>query len=400
MTPDVEIVSDKLPGKTLVTACLDRRIMALADRGQSSGAIGDRWAAMCADAVRGWNGAEQSAPGGDHPFRIVRVARLDDVPAVAATASKRGLQNPDFLVLGHGDGETIVQGLDAKFSAETAKPRQVSAGVVRDLLELRAILEPITGAVPEDAVVLDGMFLCPDYALTRLVFRGQPGMLRPSVRPDQVMLIDAPADEFFADVPGGSLIPSFASIDELDLSPDDSLLASLYYFRLVRSVAGIQSDERRPLLGDGERYDVDYDVLRADLDARSRQADSAIDLVRAWDRDADTIRGQRDAVEQVAGLPIIAGELREKVERAAFDAGRVAPSVNKVRRRVGSWYRSELRDLVGPIVPPVDDLGAVLDRIGRAGRTLMPALGRRTTEIIAEMVEESPPREESAPGDG
>lgn len=398
VTPDVDIVSDKLPGKTLVTACLDRRIMALADRGQSSGAIGDRWAEMCADAVRGWGGAEQTAPGGDHPFRIVRVARLDDVPAVAATASKRGLQNPDFLVLGYGDAETIVQGLDAKFSAETAKPRQVSSAVVRDLLQLRTILEPITGEVPDDVVVLDGMFLCPDYPLTRLVFQGQPGMLRPSVQPGQVMLIDSPADVFFSTVPGGGLISQFASIDQLGVGPDDSLLASLFYFRLVRSVAGIQSDERRPLLGDGERYEVDYDVIREDLAIRRRHTDSAMELVRVWDRDADAIRSQRDAVEQVAGLPIVAGVLREQIERAAVNAGRVAPSVNKVRRRIGGWYRTELRTLVGPIIPPVDDLGAVLDRIGRAGRSLMPALGRQTSEIVAEMVEESPMREEVAPG--
>lgn len=395
VTIDLDIISEKLPGKSLVTACLDRRIMALADRGQSSGAIGDRWAAMCAAAVQGWNGAEQSAPGGDHPFRITRVARLDDVPAVAATASKRGLQNPDFLVLGLGEGEAIVQGLDAKFSAETAKPRQVSASVVRDLLQLRTILEPLTGEVPEDVVVLNGMFLCPDYPLTRLVFQGQPGMLRPSVRPDQVMLIDSPADEFFAPVPGGSLIPSFASIDQLDVNLDDSLLASLYYFRLIRSVAGIQSDERRPLLGDGERYDVDYEILRRDLDDRRRLAESAIDLVRGWDRDADMVRSQRDAVEQVAGLPIVAAELREKIERSAAGAGRVAPSVNKVRRRIGAWYRSELRELVGAIVPPADDLGAVLDRVSRAGRSLMPALLKRTSEIVAEMVDESPLREEA-----
>jgi len=395
VTRDVEIVSDKLPGRTLVTACLDRRIMALADRGQSSGAVGDRWAAMCAQAVRAWNGAEQSAPGGGDPFRITRVVRLDDIPAVAATASKRGLQNPDFLVLGTEDDETIVQGLDAKFSAETAKPRQVSASVVSDLLQLRNLLEPITGPVPDDVVVLDGMFLCPDYPLTRLIFKGQPGMLRPSVRPDQVMLIDAPADEFFGPVPGGNLISSIASIDGLPVEIEESLLASLYYFRLVRSVAGIQSDERRPLLGDGERYEVDYDIIGDDLEDRRSHAASAIDLVREWDRDADLIRGQREAVEQVAGLPIIAGELREKIDRAAYAAGRLPPSVNRVRRRIGSWYRTELRESVGPVLPPVDDLGAVLDRIGRAGRSLMPALDRRTAELVAEMVQEAPLREDA-----
>lgn len=396
MTRDVDIVSDRLPGRTLVSACLDRRVMALADRGQSSGAVGDQWAAMCADSVEGWNGAEQSAPGGVDPFRVTRVVRLDDVPAVAATASKRGLQNPDFLVIGHGDSGTIVQGLDAKFSAETAKPRQVSVQVVSDLLQLRALLEPLTGVLPEDIVVLDGMFLCPDYALTRLAFTGQPGMLRPSVRPEQVMLIDAPAEDFFGPVAGGWLIGSFADLDRIGIDVENSLLASLYYFRLVRAVAGIQADERRALLGDGERYEVAYDIIQSDLTSRRTQADSAIELVRLWDRDADAIRSQREAVEQVAGLPVVSGELRERIERSAWQQGRNAPSLNKVRRRLGGWYRSELRELVGPIVPPVDDLGSVLDRVGRAGRSLIPALNRRTAEVVDEMVAESPLRDEAS----
>ena len=394
MKRDLEIVSDKLPGCTFVTACLDRRIMALADRGQSSGAVGERWAAMCAVAVGGWAGADQSAPGGNDPYRIGQVVRLDDVPAVAATASRRGLQNPDFLVIGQSDGETVVQGLDAKFSAETAKPRQVSAGVVEDLLQLRTVLEPLTGTLPDDVLVLDGMFLCPDYPLTRLVFQGQPGMMRPSVRPEQVMLLDAPAWDFFGEIEGGQLRPQFAGIDGLDIDVDDSLLASLYYFRLVRAVAGIQSDERRPLLGNGERYEVDYEVLARDAGTRSRNAGSAIELVRSWDRDAESVRGQREAVEQVAGLPIVTGELRELIERTAFDAGRVPPSLNRVRRRLGGWYRGELRALVGAIEPPVADLGAVLDRVGRAGRSLIPALGEQRRQVVSEMVAESPVREE------
>lgn len=395
MKQDVEIVSEKLPGKTFVAACLDRWVMALADRGQSSGAVGDRWAAMCAAAVQSWPGAEQTAPGGEHPFRISRVVRLDDVPEVAATASRRGLQNPDFLVIGQGDDEMVVQGLDAKFSAETAKPRQVSAPVVHDLLQLRPLLEPLTGPLPEAIGVLDGMFLCPDYPLTRLVFKGQPGMLRPNVAPEQVMLIEAPPSDFFEPVDGGRLIGQFAAIDALDVGLDDSLLASLYYFRLVRAVAGIQADERRPLLGDGERYEVDYDILAADTGERRSRADSAIAMVRDWDRDAESIRAQREAVERVAGLPIVSGELREVIEHASLQAGRVPPSLNKVRRRLGGWYRDELRQRVGPVLPPVDDLGAVLERVARAGRALIPALEQRTRQVVAEMVAESSLREDA-----
>lgn len=391
MTDDIDIRSDRLPGGSFVTACLDRRIMTLADRGQSSGAIGDRWAVLCAGAVSDWVGSSQSAPGGEHPFAIERVVRLDDVPAIAAAASRRGLQNPDFLVLGAGDGEAILQGLDAKFSAETAKPRQVSAGVVRDLLQLRELLEPHAGTIDDDVVVLDGMFLSPDYPLTRLVFSGQLGMLRPSVRPEQIILIDAPAWRFFDDsVAGSGLIGPMAAIDALPVGLDESLLASLYYFRLVRSAAGIQADERRPLLSDGARYVVDYDIIGPDIVRRGRDAGSAIAMVREWDRDVDIVRGQREAVEQVAGLPVQSSQLRELIEQVSIGSDRVPPSINKVRRRLGGWFRSELRDRVGPIDPPVDDLGSTLDRVARASRELFPILQRRQREFVAEMLDEGP----------
>jgi hypothetical protein len=175
------------------------------------------------------------------------------------------------------------------------------------------------------------------------------------------------------------------------------MLVALYYFRLVRAAAGIQADERRPLLGDGERYVVDYDIVAEGLRQRRKGAPSAIEMVWQWDRDAEFVRSQREAVEQVAGLPVIAGELRNQIERQAAASGRIPPSVNKVRRRLGSWYRAELRELVGPIRPPVSDLGSILDRVGRAGRSLMPSLERETRQVVEELVSESPSVEEGVP---
>lgn len=390
---DVDVTSAALPGGSLVSAALDRRVMALADRGQASGAIGDRWATITAEAVDDWAGGMQTAPGGHDAFQVERVVRLDDAPQVAATASRRGLQNPDFLVVGQRDGETVIQGLDAKFSAETAKTRQVSAEIVRSLLELRHVLTPLTGELPNDVAVVNGMFLCPDYPLTHLVFTGRAGIVRPAVAPYEVMLIEAPAPAFFEAIDGGGLIAPFASIDAPPLDVGDSLLASLYYFRLVRAVAGIQSDQCRPLLDGSHRYEVSYQRIADELPRRSRNASSAWAMVRQWDRDAEFVRNQRQAVEQVAGLPFIASELRLRIERAAAHEGRMPPSVNKVRRRLGGWYRQQLQERIGPVDPPVDDLDAVLRQVGAAGRQLMPALGRETDRIIEELVADAPARE-------
>ena len=46
-------------------------------------------------------------------------------------ASKRGLQNPDLLVIGAQDDHRVIRAADAKFSIETARAKQVSADVVR-----------------------------------------------------------------------------------------------------------------------------------------------------------------------------------------------------------------------------------------------------------------------------
>ncbi len=57
---------------------------------------------------------------------VEQVIRLDALPHVARAASKRSLQNPDFVLLGRRDGELTLQAADAKFSIETARSKQVS----------------------------------------------------------------------------------------------------------------------------------------------------------------------------------------------------------------------------------------------------------------------------------
>src|SRR5262245_23708935 len=103
---DNRIVRSRLlPGGDLVAAVLNRQLMVLADRGGASGSVGRRWADVCAAAVAGLVGQASPVPGGGPaPFVIERVARLDDVPRIATVASRRGLQNPDFLFVGTHDG--------------------------------------------------------------------------------------------------------------------------------------------------------------------------------------------------------------------------------------------------------------------------------------------------------
>src|SRR5829696_6093479 len=93
--------SPLLPGGDIVAALLDREVMGLADRGGASNLIGDRWADIAAAHAATWPQRNQVITvENQEPFPVARVDRLDATPEVAAAASKRGLQNPDLVLIG------------------------------------------------------------------------------------------------------------------------------------------------------------------------------------------------------------------------------------------------------------------------------------------------------------
>lgn len=111
-------------------------------------------------------------------------------------------------------------------------------------------------------------------------------------------------------------------------------------------------------------------------------------LILQWDADVQTVRNQRASVEQVAGLPIPGRELRPRTQAIAESLGADPPSANQVRRRLGSWFRTELRDRVGPVNPPVPDLPAVLRQISLAGRDLAPQAEAELERVVRELIAE------------
>jgi hypothetical protein len=380
--------SPLLPGGDLVSALFDREVMGLADRGGASNLIGDRWADMAARHVATWIGTERRLHGDDQdPLRIVRVDRLDATPAVAAAASKRGLQNPDLLLIGQRGDQQAVQAADAKFSVETARSKQVSPEVVLGLMELRNHVPGILAGVSERVRIESGVFLCPDYPLTHLMLRHRRGIVRTTVRREEVVLVPAVPDQFWDGVPGAELIPPLAATDNLAARPHENLMAGVYYFRLARAAVGFWLDATKPLLLHNDMVIVDIDAVRDETVRRSREAVSAIELIRRWDADVQTIRNQRAAIDQVAGLPIPGRDLRPMAARIALAVGADPPSANQVRRRLGSWYRGVLRDRFGPIPPPVADLPSILRQFADAGRDLGPQAERELERIVLELVE-------------
>ncbi len=390
---DGTLRSPRLPGGSLIDAVLDRSVMGLADKGGASGLVGARWADLCADHVAGWHGRAMGVPANVHrptPFQVHtvdRVVRLDDTPAIAATAASQALQNPDFFIIGEHEGRHTLQAADAKFSVETARAKQVSSEVLSGLLTLGPLIEDLLGDLQEP-VLVDGLFICPDFPLTHLMLRKRHGIVRSTVRADQVEMFPASGAEFFGPVPGASIMAPLAAADRLPISIDDSLLAALYYFRLARAAGGCWLDATGPLLAYADTRLMDEEAVREEVIARGAGARSAWELIQTWDLDVQSVRNQRLQVEQVAGLPIINRELRELINRLAAANGGEAPSMNKVRRRIGGWYRAQLRAEFGPILPPVANLAPVLRDISRYSSSLNGDLRQETVRIITELLAE------------
>jgi hypothetical protein len=381
------IRSRLLPGGDIVSALFDREVMSLADRGGASNLIGDRWADIAAAHAAGWIGSERRLHGDDQePLRIVRVDRLDAMPAVAAAASRRGLQNPDLLLIGQRGDRQAIQAADAKFSVETARSKQVSPEVVLGLLELRKHVPGLLDGVSERIQVESGVFLCPDYPLTHLMLQHRRGIVRATVRQEEVVLLPAAPDRFWDDVPGAEIIAPLADTDFLPAQPHENLMAGVYYFRLARAAVGFWLDATKPLLLHNDVVTVDIGAVRDETVRRSADAGSAIELIRRWDADVQQTRNQRAAVDQAAGLPIPGRDLRVMAAKIARAAGVDPPSANQVRRRLSAWYRGILRDRFGPILPPAADLPSILRQLSDAARDLAPRAERELERIVLELV--------------
>jgi hypothetical protein len=393
------IRSPLLPGGDIVSALFDREVMGLADRGGASNLIGDRWADIAATHATTWVGSERRLHADDQePLRIIRVDRLDAMPAVAAAASRRGLQNPDLLLIGQLGDRQAIQAADAKFSVETARSKQVSLEVVLGLLELRNSVPGLLEGVSDQVQVESGVFLCPDYPLTHLMLRHRRGIVRTTVRSEEVVLVPAAAERFWDGVAGAEVISPFADIDNLPARPDESLMVGVYYFRLARAAVGFWLDATKPLLVHNDVVTVDIGAVRDETVRRSRTQASAINVIRRWDVDVQQVRNQRAAVDQVAALPISGRELREMTAKIAQSAGADPPSGNQVRRRLGSWYRGALRDRFGPIRPPVAELSSILRQLADAGRDLAPQAERELERIVLDLVAEASSRTAPAIG--
>jgi hypothetical protein len=370
----------RYPQPTLLRSLLDRRLMGLADRGGASGFVGLAWGDYC----RSWlmDQIGKSITVGEQIHGVVdSVMDIDAIPGLAAFASSRALQNPDFVItLVTPDGPMLIA-IDAKFSIETAKPRQVSAEILTALLESPGT--PVRPLVPAHGVERDGFFITPDYELTHLVLNGTTGILRASVRDEQVCLLDAPPDELFARPDLHALIDALAAIDSNQVDWGTDLVAALYYVRCAFACMGCRIDETKALLGRSTVRELDDPGFLSELVERGRQTSSAWQLVQRWDRDAEDVRAIRIRVHQAAEIGIPNRDLRTLVERESERLGQPTPSMNRIRRELTIWANQELEQRFGTVFHPIPDLGRFLIDLRRAVNELQPEVPAKVREIVA-----------------
>ncbi|MBX3070082.1 MAG: hypothetical protein KF883_06300 [Thermomicrobiales bacterium] len=390
MSPERDIQSDRLPGGSLLSAALNRNVMGLADRGGSSGIVGARWADLAAAHADQFVGGSAPIPGSPKVHHIERVARLDSDPRIARRASRLGLQNPDLIFTGRMNGTPTIQAVDAKFSIETAKSKQVSVEMMESLRTLGPMLDEAVGGFDDGSQVLPGLFISPDSEITRYVIRRGRGITKLTVDPSEVVLMDISAAEMFGCGEERELMSSLSTADCLPVDPFSNLLAGLYYFRLSRIAVAAYVDMHRPLLAYDDRCEPDIAVICAETTTRLPASATAWRLVNDWIGEAESVNRQRSAIDRVAGLPVTGKDLREWIEQDAKAAGGEAPSVNQVRRRLGGWHRAQLREQLGPVMPPCPDIGALLDDIGRLSRDLTPLLRPQCAAIVARLIAEQP----------
>lgn len=385
---DLALTAPVFPGGSILSAIFDRDLMRLSDRGGASGAIGDRWSDICSTELGSWPDTRLVTPDGQH-LEVEQIVRLDDIPSVARIASRRKLQNPDYIVAGRSDAGTLMLSADAKFSVETAGASQVSADALRSLVEVGPILTEHMGGLDTEASIVDGIFLSPDYSLTHYMMRRKRGYRSVSVDREQIHLLPVRSVPFLKPLEGARLIPVYADVDGFDRESRSSLLVGLYYFRLVRASFGCWNDMVTPLLAPKQGPDVDLAEIEDRTRTYARDARSGWEIVERWDAAAETVRSQRDLVNRITSVPIVNRELRDELEAAVKDAGVEAPSMNKVRRRIGSWFRDQIVAQIGVLQPPVTDFPAVVHQLELLSEAVRRELPAATTRIIHEMLDEA-----------
>jgi hypothetical protein len=325
----------------------------------------------------------------DEQFEVLRVLRLDDVPEVSREANLNHLENPDFLLVGvrESDSQAILQAVDAKFAPDRIKPSQVSVEAVNNLLALGGAVhtiveEALASSGLSNPHIVRGVFVAPESALTTHLLRRVTTGRNPSVDPAEVVAIPPDTGTLFAGLPESRIIGHLARIDALPVSPRDNLTSAIYYFRLACACFYLWSEEYRPLLTSQPATDPETGIVAAEVTLRVAEAESAYQLVEQWATDVEPQVRAREAISNVATLPVRMRDIRSQVDQAGLGGDNRA--LRAVRRDLELAFRERLAALTGEIsANDPRPLTQILDDVAKAARSLTGDMQALMHERIA-----------------
>lgn len=383
------VSSTRLPGGNLISASLDRQVMIWSDRGGASRHIGDRWAIRCAAALDEAVGSEWPVPHAE-PYTLLEVIRLDDVPEVSREANLHHLENPDFILVGtrSNNNRAVIQAVDAKFAADRIKPSQVSADVLFNLLSLPAGATSalVTGEIARlgyvDPQIVRGVFVAPRSMLTDQLLRRVTTGRKATVDPLEVVTVPPEPATLFAGLAPSRLIGHLARIDALPVTPKTNVISAIYYFRLACACFFLWNEEHRPLLTNRLPEEPEPGLVAAEMSARIDGARSAFDLVAGWAADTQSAIQSREAITDVAVLPVRMRDIRIMLDRVGRSGENKV--LRGIRRDLELAFRTRLHETVGEI-PSGDprSLGEILDDVAGASRSLAPEMTKLLDDLIA-----------------
>jgi hypothetical protein len=380
------IRSPKLPGGTLISAVLDRHLMAWSDRGGASRIFGEVWSEHCWTYLT--NGARIFRTRSyDHANAIV--IRLDDNPKIAIQAGRNKLPNPDFIILHRENNhEFTVRAVDAKFAVDRLRRTQISPESMKELIELpgslaREAISQNTGSIKIRKLDYQpGLFLGPSSLLNDYFYRQLTGGEHPEIPSDELHLLPVESLELFRSVDEFPLLELFKDIDELRPGNRESeLVLDMYYLRLASAARWFESQIRLPLLTNEPEPEIAVDEIVAAAQGRIERGESAYGLIESWSQAAESAQQRHKLVQNAARLPVRMSEIRDLV--VAETGKENKRIVRKVRGILDQDFLSRLIAQTG-VIPASgpEKLTQVTDRVQESSRSLRRAMLEEMQHIV------------------
>jgi hypothetical protein len=388
------IRSPKLPGGTLISAVLDRRLMTWSDRGGASRIFGDIWSEHCWIYLN--NGATVFET---ELFDInqATIIRLDDIPKVALQAGRNQLPNPDFLLIYHSDEHDgyAVRAVDAKFAVDRLRRIQISPDSIRDLIELpdshaRSAIESRTApGVTEQLTYEPGVFLGPNSLLNDYFFERHTTGQSPAIPESEIRLISVRVDALFSPIEEYQLMELLRSIDEISATaPESELVVGMYYLRLATAARWFSNQSQAPLLSASDPDPVDVDDVHEEVRHRVSQGESAFGLIESWSREAEAQTARQNLVHDAARLPVRMSEIRKLLEqRGVLEDKKL---VRRLRGMLEVEFRPRLIERTGEIpANPSKSLQETVEFVVKASRSLRPEMQELADELANRLASSS-----------